>query len=93
MKNVRHWPCSPSVDSQTHENSHTKLEEKDEEKHEEVEWAITPTKNKTTINIFSQLQYKEFTAYIEYLFNYIFSCHYYSFNYYHLLDSYVDFPF
>ena len=50
MKNVRYWPCSPSVDSQTHENGHAKLEEKDEEKHEEVEWAITPTRNETSIN-------------------------------------------
>ena len=90
MKHVRYWPCSPSVDSQTHENGHTKLEEKDEEKHKEVEWAITPTRNKTTINILVKTTVQKLIHSIHWiLLNSMFLSNYYRFKYCHLLDSYV----
>lgn len=34
-----HWEVSYS---ETHQYTHTKLKEKNEEKHEKVEWTITP---------------------------------------------------
>ena len=43
-KEIAYWPCSPSVNAQTLQNSDAYLKEKDEEEHKEVEWTVTSAK-------------------------------------------------